>query len=198
MSIKNVVEHFQLNKYASLPKFLEDETCKLAQVYAFGLLRLGPDSGYTRDNQCPLSLAKYGDPFMEALLTYKQRDIETAVGLVLFPTYSYFRIYGPNDELKPHKDREACEISCSVFLGKQYRDPNYTWPISMESNQISQQIGDAVIYKGTEVTHARQPFVQPSGSWHLQVFLHYVDANGPHKDLKFDRRPSLFTNSRNG
>ena len=26
--------------------------------------------------------------------------------------------------------------------------------------------------------------MQPDGSWHHQVFLHYVDLNGPYKDFK--------------
>ena len=44
--------------------------------------------------------------------------------------------------------------------------------------------GDGVIYKGCDIEHWRPIFVQPDGSWHHQVFLHYVDLNGPYKDFK--------------
>lgn len=185
-------EAFRNNKYLLLPKLVNQDTCRVLQAYALGLLKLGPESGYLQDPQCPLSLAKYADPAMEALLSAKQNEIESRTGLSLFPTYSYFRIYSPNDELKPHRDRPACEISCTVCLGKFYKEPQYHWPILMESTPLELEVGDGAVYRGLEVTHSRPPFHQPNGSWHLQVFLHYVDANGSHVDQKYDKRASLF------
>ena len=52
--------------------------------------------------------------------------------------------------------------------------------------------GDGVIYRGCEVEHWREAFDAPTGSWQTQVFLHYVDKNGPYGDFcKFDSRPAL-------
>jgi hypothetical protein len=52
--------------------------------------------------------------------------------------------------------------------------------------------GDAVLYRGMEKHHWRKKF---KGEWQAQVFLHYVDADGPHKEWKFDKRPSLNLNA---
>ena len=38
----------------------------------------------------------------------------------------------------------------------------------------------------------REAFNAPEGAWQTQVFLHYVDKNGPYGDFcKFDSRPAL-------
>jgi hypothetical protein len=34
-------------------------------------------------------------------------------------------------------------------------------------------------------------FIAPSGSWQQQVFLHYVDKNGPYTDKEYDGRPGI-------
>jgi hypothetical protein len=47
------------------------------------------------------------------------------------------------------------------------------------------------VYRGCEVEHWREEFRAPQGSYHVQVFLHYVDANGPYSEFKFDKRPFI-------
>jgi hypothetical protein len=49
--------------------------------------------------------------------------------------------------------------------------------------------GDAVIYKGCEVTHWRRKLAK--GLINVQFMLHYVDKNGPYTEYKFDGRESL-------
>jgi hypothetical protein len=49
--------------------------------------------------------------------------------------------------------------------------------------EILMEPGEAVIYLGCEVEHWREEF---KGNWQSQVFLHYVDANGPYANSKFD------------
>ena len=44
--------------------------------------------------------------------------------------------------------------------------------------------GDGVIYKGCEIEHWRPVFNQPKEYWHHQLFIHYVDVNGPYSDTK--------------
>ena len=48
--------------------------------------------------------------------------------------------------------------------------------------------GDGLLYRGIDVFHWREPF---QGNRLVQVFLHYVDRNGPHADQKFDGRITL-------
>jgi hypothetical protein len=48
--------------------------------------------------------------------------------------------------------------------------------------------GDALIYRGIELAHWREAF---QGEKMAQVFLHYVDRNGPNAAEKFDGRAGL-------
>ena len=41
------------------------------------------------------------------------------------------------------------------------------------------------MYWGTDVLHSRKEF---NGDYHIQTFLHYVDANGPYKEFAKDKR----------
>jgi PKHD-type hydroxylase len=49
--------------------------------------------------------------------------------------------------------------------------------------------GDAMLYRGMNKVHWREPYKE--GKWQAQVFLHYVDADGPHAEWKYDKRPKL-------
>ena len=54
----------------------------------------------------------------------------------------------------------------------------------MEDFPIVIKPGDGVIYKGAEIDHWRPVFNQPETSWHHQLFVHYVDINGPFKNYE--------------
>jgi hypothetical protein len=95
----------------------------------------------------------------------------------LIPTYSYARLYSNGDDLKPHIDRPACEISATVQLGRSHQ---YAWPIYMGGRRVDMAEGDAVIYKGCEIEHWRNVCDGPEEYYSGQAFLHYVRANGPY------------------
>ena len=157
------------------------------------LLKLVEDKKTVKDDQCPLSESIYGDEILDKLLEDVKPVIEKGTGLNLIPTYSYARKYAPGDELKPHLDRAACEISATLTLGFE----GDVWPIHVSKDdkiendvgEIKLAVGDMVIYRGMEINHWREPYKE--GKWQCQVFLHYVDADGPHKDLKYDGREKL-------
>lgn len=109
--------------------------------------------------------------------------LECIVGFELLPTYSYGRLYQNGNELKRHRDRPACEISVTVQLGRSH---NYAWPIYMGNKRYDLAEGDGVIYRGCDIDHWRNPCDGPDGYYSGQVFLHYVDANGPHKNEAYD------------
>ena len=45
-----------------------------------------------------------------------------------------------------------------------------------------------MIYRGCDLDHWREVCECPEG-WNMgQVFMHYVDANGPHAEWKYDKR----------
>jgi hypothetical protein len=144
----------------------------------------------TTDTFVPRAPCLYGDRRIEELLGRLAPRMEFYTGLQLYPTYSYTRIYKRGDQLKAHRDRGACEISISLNLGQ---EPDEPWPLFMadrDSRLFSALLrpGDAVIYRGAELLHWRQPY---TGESMAQAFLHYVDSNGPNAHRKFDGRAAL-------
>ena len=134
--------------------------------------------------------AKYADPAMETLLLKLLPLMEKHTGLELLPTYSFYRVYRPGDELVAHKDRPSCEISCTLCFNYSYDD--YSWPIFMDGTSIAQQPGDLAIYRGCDLSHWREKFnITDKAAWHVQGFFHYVDKNGPFPEYQFDQRESL-------
>jgi hypothetical protein len=140
------------------------------------------------DVQVPSTPCVYGG-LLDGLMEELRPRIEFCCGLKLFPTYSYGRLYKHGDVLAPHRDRVACEISVSVNLGQSPEDP---WALYLRAAERDVPIllrpGDALLYRGTELTHWREPF---HGEKLAQIFFHYVDQAGPHAEEKFDRRPAL-------
>ena len=123
------------------------------------------------------------------------------VGRKLLPTYDYFRIYREGDVCRVHHDRPSCEHSLSLTLD--YSD-GVEWPLEIgkeHSNpsarveqdfggeaysSIAMKVGDAVLYQGVNHRHGR---IQPNpNGWSAHLFLHWVDADGPHRDHAFDRQ----------
>ena len=142
------------------------------------------------DEQCINSPALHSgqDEIMQALLHYVKPKVEKATKLKLKPIYAYSRIYKEGADLKPHRDRPACEISCSITLNYNYKNKKYRWPLYMAKKPINIKKGDGVIYKGREITHSRKKFKEKEPSWHHQIFLHYVDLNGPFVNLQEENR----------
>jgi hypothetical protein len=183
----DVAELFHRDSYAVLPRLLQDP--QLCQIYKY--VRKIAQAGLmaTEDGQVSGTPYAYGNLIMDGLLASLQKDIELAAGTDLFPTYSYLRIYRCGDILKKHTDRPACEISVSLCLGYEAEKP---WPICVEGprgpSRVSLEPGDALLYRGIDCPHWREAF---NGKLLAQVFLHYVDKNGPHASWKFDKRVSL-------
>lgn len=145
------------------------------------------------DKQVPGSHTQYGNLLTEALLLELHSRVEEVTGLRLHPTYSLYRFYRPGDVLHPHTDRYACEISLSINFGYLYTDvdSDYNWPLQVDGKDIVLEPGDMVVYKGLELVHGRRPFDAGGASWQAQAFLHYVDADGPHADWKYDCRDAI-------
>lgn len=141
-----------------------------------------------KDNQCPLSYTVYSDPVHSEMQEMYRCKLEELIGYKLLPTYTYSRIYSPKEILERHIDRPSCQISLTATLDYDTFD-NEPWDFFVEPN-IPHKIypGDILVYKGCEIPHWRDLFV---GISQTQVFFHYVDANGPYTNFKYDFRPSL-------
>ena len=189
MTLQTNPEIFQKNQYIYCPELLKVEA---ANEVVQGIQKLIDEGHSTQDVQCPLSHAIGHVPILDSLLEQLTPIISEVTGKKLHPTYAYARKYSPGDELKIHKDRPSCEISATINLGFKGEQ----WPIYVghkedksDSKKIDMNIGDGVIYKGCEVFHWREKYTE--GEWQFQVFVHYVDADGPNKEWKYDKRKSL-------
>ena len=111
----------------------------------------------------------YGDLATDTLLKKLQDSMEKIVDLKLQPNYSYLRVYGKGNELKPHIDRIACEFATTLNIGGDM------WPIYLKDSknktiEVKLNPGDMLVYKGQELKHWRKKF---KGDLCIQVFLHY-------------------------
>lgn len=192
------MENFKYIKNA-----LHEEACKSLTDW---LLQCIKSEKATHDIQCPSSWSIGHDPVSDQVLEEFLPRMEQETGKKLFPTYAYARHYKKGEVLKCHADRPACEYSATVTLGHD----GEVWPfwvadfgedtdqgIVGEKNEIYRiknpkelkiQIGDAVFYKGMELPHWREEL---KSEWQTQIFLHYVDQDGPHAEWKYDKRSCL-------
>jgi PKHD-type hydroxylase len=178
-------EYFDKNGFTILSNVLTKEQCDELVKHMFDLYKQGR---LVKDEQCPLSDSIYGDPVFDELLQKFAKPIGNHLGKTLLPTYTYCRIYRTGEILKKHKDRPACEISATMTLGF---DAKHLWKIYFDEEKeipVDLQIGEMAVYAGCDILHWRPAF---KGNWHVQVFFHYVDANGPHAVHAMDGREQL-------
>lgn len=137
-----------------------------------------------------LFLKVNGAFIFEGLLQMLHPVIQKIVGIDLLPAYACARVYYPGAVMKRHIDRQSCEYSATLCVSRN----GDAWPIWVETKDkvslpLYQKPGDMLVYKGTEVPHWRNKYTE--GSEQIQVFLHYVDANGAYKDYAYDHRTGL-------
>ncbi|MFZ2403636.1 MAG: hypothetical protein WAW41_00755 [Methylobacter sp.] len=173
------MNEFQKNGYLYVPALI-DTSAYLS--FFKKLVELG--RGDSNDQQVPGSRGFYKEILFEKLLEQLLPKIEFHTGHELFKTYSYARQYEMGNKLKPHIDRKACEITATLALGVE----DDIWPIWVEDRSKAPhsfllQPGDALIFRGMELQHWREENKHGPCS---QVFLHYVDRNGPYAYCKDD------------
>lgn len=191
--MKKNIHTFEKDGYVLIKNAIEKNICDIVTGYA--LFDENQNFRSERTQGMPLQVpdahSAYADPLMESLLLYMQNIVENNTGLNIFPTYSYYRVYRNGDILKPHTDRESCEISVTSCFGYSYDDEKYSWPIIIDNKKINMFPGDIVIYKGVELEHSRDSFMPQNDEWHVQSFFHYVDAEGPYSEYKYDGRQHI-------
>ena len=142
------------------------------------------------DSQAPNSHAVYGDPAFDMVMAMSTQDIGEIIGKNLIPQYTYARVYKNGSVLEKHSDRPECQYSVTLCLGGEYKKP---WPIlindySGKTHEVPLDVGDMMIYHGTELEHWRDKF---EGDTQYQLFMHYVDGEGEFNDIIYDGRANL-------
>jgi hypothetical protein len=206
--------NFKENRYLFVKSMIPIDICKIATKYAL----MQEEVNYTPEDdehaQVRGAHSRYSDLLMETLEFFLLPKMEKYTGLSLFPTYTYYRIYRPGHELTRHKDRPSCEISTTICLGKLYvtKDSNYNWGMYVDKDSyntpltdrgdfissnnfgtlLTQEVGDAIIYRGCDLEHWRDPLTAEDGSYQVQAFFHYIDKNSNfYPEYAYDKRPGL-------
>lgn len=173
------------NNYLYVPNFLTAQEAEDFAQWMFEQERLGLLEVDPRTNFNVFGLvAQDALPFIK-LLVRKIPEVSELCGEEVLPTYVYSIIYKNNSELIRHIDRDACDISLTVNLVK-----DVNWPICFK-NPNNEEVcvelnpGDAVIYLGRDTEHWRSGKFE--GQNFVQVFMHYVRANGSRAYTYFDK-----------
>jgi hypothetical protein len=186
----STAEHFAKHGWAYVSNLVSKSECSFLTEH----LKLLNESGKMKtDKFCPKSPGIYGDPMFDSFLSANRAKISKLVNISLLPTYTYARFYQTGETLHIHKDRPSCEISATITLG--HDEDSAIWPFFFSKTSgfedVHRQIievGGAVIYRGMDLFHWRQEY---TGKWQAQVFIHYVDADGPNADQAYDGREKL-------
>lgn len=164
--------------------------------------------GFFPTEECDAYAAKFREDYIEEGLEYVDADVagyslgihqHTPAQLYLvnnnqkvteilgentLPTYAYTRSYGNGGYLTRHKDRLACEISVTVHL-----DGDQPWEFEIfnvegETDTIVLEKGDAILFDGCTFRHNRVG--DYAGEEYVQLFLHYIFAEGDNTEQAFD------------
>jgi hypothetical protein len=164
-------------KYKLIKNFFSKDELNILQKYCIN--KLIKNKEYRIDVQS-FSPSWYHDPLMDSLLETKLSKVEIESSLKLLPTYSYWRYYVFGAALKKHTDRPTCEVSVTSCI-KKYDN----WPLIIEGKSFELEEGDSLLYAGCDQEHGRPGIYKGEGM--AQVFLHYVNQNGPHKDHAYNQ-----------
>lgn len=183
------MKHYEKKGFEFRQEFIPRFFAQYLKNY-FDLLNRNDQVPNKGDAQVAKSVGIYGDPAFDTLMLMSLPLVEEVVGKKLLPTYTYARIYFNGAELLPHTDRDECEHSVSLCLGG---NADLLWPLWFKNEDndpeyVAMSESDAVIYSGNKVHHWRDAF---EGETQFQVFMHYVEAEGEHKDQLFDTRPYI-------
>jgi|TARA_B110000977_G_scaffold94658_1_gene125108 hypothetical protein len=205
-------DFFKNNFYIDCKQIIPADLCNVVTKYCLMREENFNEPEPEDEGQVPFAHSVYADTLMETLEYFLLPHMEASTGLSLCPTYSYYRVYRPGQELERHKDRESCEVSTSVCFGIQYNDvdKDYHWSmyVDKDSNHtpklgnfisannlgtpVQQTPGDILIYRGVDIEHWRDKFVAGLNSYHVQGFFHYIDKDGPYyPEWIYDKRPRL-------
>lgn len=206
-SVQAAMQAYRMHGHVFLEKLIDTEAAaRLVAQFIAASVEHGRDVGTGTDNRTAVrgkAVQVYGDRASAlAAFHWGLTPIMSAiVGLDLVPSYSMFRVYSRGATLKVHRDRPASEHGLSLTLGGSEGLP---WPLEIAlagedalfkplaawgdipHRAYPMQAGDALLYRGPTHAHARTTPNPNESSVH--GFMFWVDANGPHADLRYERR----------
>jgi hypothetical protein len=171
------------NNYVLIPSFIsQDKARSLAEQFQEDCKKFNTKDAADPSKHVNSKLNWL--PFIR-LLVQKIPEVSKIVGEEVLPTYTYSRWQTKGHDLLRHRDRPSCEISLSVNLKKDKDWDLWIQKPNGEEVNINLNPGDAVLYLGCQADHWRNKF---EGEEHVQLFLHYVRADGPKAWAFFDKK----------
>ena len=149
----------------------------------------GTDVQFKNDGQVTNSFSYYCSVGFDTLLGYIRPKIQEITGKRLYSCYSYARIYYNGAEMTTHTDRPSCQYSVTMTIEVD-KNPWELWITGFDGmdKSVDLDIGDMLVYRGDALKHWRNTYTE---NYQIQVFLHYVDADGQYANQKYDTRPML-------
>lgn len=134
------------------------------------------------------SFGRYNYPRYKETSFYIKQIVEEILKEKIYPTYYFDRFYFNGNSLRRHIDRQSCEISISVNI---QNTTNVEWPLFFDYKGNNHGFifnpGDAILYKGMEIEHWRNPLNAPPETFFHQAFFHYVRADGHFIQYAYDK-----------
>ena len=174
------------DNYFIVPQFISAEK---ALKLGFGFLDFCEKNNVSGDPQEPNSKSVHNYlPFLE-LLCEKTPEVSKLCEKTVLPTYTYSRVYQNGSVLKPHKDKDECELSITLNLGSDRPWRIWIQDINGKEHSVLLGPGDAMFYRGCDAKHWRTSY---EGEWYIQTFMHYVYSRGDRSGSYFDKsRPGI-------
>lgn len=104
------------------------------------------------------------------------------VGRRTKPSYTFVSLYLEGGDLKWHTDRPPCEYTITLLLDYAPLDAQERsrWALKVagrdgRTHDLRQRVGDALIFKGRELSHCRD--VLPPGHRSASMLFHFVDRD---------------------
>jgi len=129
------------------------------------------------DMQNQRRLIAHNEPLARWVQASLSPLVARVAGEPVRPSYVYFARYDAGD-LPPHKDRPQCELSLSLLVDYEPEPADLSpWALHVQRDgarprAVRLGIGDALFYRGCELTHFRKAL--PAGHRSTHLFLHYV------------------------
>jgi hypothetical protein len=191
------IDFFKENNFVRFGSVISKEWHQIFSNYAL----MKAKGSFSPDTEISvMTHGVYGDTLMECLLQTCRPAVQRGTGLSLLPTYSYYRVYPSGVAVKRHKCPPSNEIRAILCLGFDYSlggDNSYSWEILLDETggegRVGQGIktypGSMLVYRGDMLECWRNTYDVPRSGWYAEVFLNYVDSDGPYSELcRFDGR----------
>jgi len=173
---------FRQKGYAPIGGLIHPFHIAALRRYYRHLIRTG--KLYLGDAQSPRRYVEHNESVARFFHHQLTPAVSALAGEPVKPSYVYMAAYQPGAILEKHTDREQCEFSITLCIDYS-PEPRYAtpWPLHLHTEAgtvtVFQAIGDALLYRGRQLPHSRDPL--PEGHSSTSIFFHYVreDFSGP-------------------